>query len=219
MKYIVKVIFPAIIACIPAGAFCQTTSTGTMPQYLFPEFKPGRVLMKTGQTQTPEMNYNIVTEKMVFVRDTKYYDLTNPEMVDTIYLQECKFVPAGKAFYEILVNGKNDLFAEHKGDLLTAGKPVGYGGTSQVSSSNYISSVQFAGMQYNLPLPPDFLIKQSVIYWIRTGEEMSSFINEKQFLKLFPAESANLKSFIKENRIKIDHPEHIIKLVKYLNTF
>jgi len=218
MKYIAKVVFPAIIAGIPAGVFCQTTSTGAMPQYLYTEFKTSRVLMKAGQTQTPEMNYNIVTEKMVFVRDKKYYDLTNPEMVDTIYLQDGKFVPVGKACYEFLVKGKNDLFAEHKGDLLTAGKPVGYGGTSQVSSSNYISSVQLSGMQYNLPLPPDFLIKQSVIYWIRTGEEMSSFINEKQFLKLFPAESVKLKSFIKENRIRFDNPEHLVKLVKYLNS-
>jgi hypothetical protein len=218
MKYIARVIFMPMIAGISAGVFCQTTSMGAMPQYLFTEFKASRVLMKAGQTQTPEMNYNIVTEKMVFVRDKKYYDLTNPEMVDTIYLQDGKFVPVGKACYEFLVKGKNDLFAEHKGDLLTAGKPVGYGGTSQVSSSNYISSVQLSGMQYNLPLPPDFLIKQSVIYWIRTGEEMSSFINEKQFLKLFPAESVKLKSFIKENRIRFDNPEHLVKLVKYLNS-
>lgn len=218
MKYIPGVIFMSMIAGISAGAFCQTTSTGAMPQYLFTEFKASRVLMKAGQTQTPEMNYNVVTEKMVFVRDKKYYDLTNPEMVDTIYLQDGKFVPVGKAFYEFLVKGKNDLFAEHKGDLLPAGKPAGYGGTSQLASSDYLSSVQLSGRQYNLPLPPEYLIKQSDVYWIRTGEELSSFINEKQFLKLFPAESVKLKSFIKENRIRFDRPEHLVKLVKYLNS-
>lgn len=218
MKYTANIILTTIISVICAGAFCQTTSTGAMPQYLFTEFKTSRVLMRTGQIQSPEMNYNMVTEKMVFARDQKYYDLMNPEMVDTIYLQDKKFVPVGKVFYELLAKGKNELFAEYKGDMLTAGKPVGYGGTSQVSSSNYISSVQLSGMQYNLPLPPDYIIKQSVVFWVRNGEKLSSFISEKQFLKLFPEESVKLKSFIKEKRIKFDHPEHLAILMQYLNS-
>jgi len=48
-------------------------------------------------------------------------------MVDTVYLNDSKFVPEGKIFYEVLLSGPIDLFIQNKGDLMPAGKPVGYG--------------------------------------------------------------------------------------------
>jgi len=196
----------------------QTTSTGSMPQYLFHDFTTCDIKMKSGQTQTQEMNYNTITEKMVFTRDKKYYDLTNPEMVDTIILQNCRFVPAGKAFYEVLVSGPVSLFIQHKGDLMSAGKPVGYGGTSQVASANYINAIELDGLQVNLQLPSDYIVKSSPVYWIRKGDEWSSFNGEKQFLKIFPDKAVQIKGFIKENRIKFDKSENLIRLVKYCST-
>jgi hypothetical protein len=47
---------------------------------------------------------------------------------------------------------------------------------------------------------------------------MVSFENEKQFLKLFPEKSDQLKSYIKENRLKFEKQEHLIKLVKYCSS-
>ncbi|MCX6329757.1 MAG: hypothetical protein NTZ85_09650 [Bacteroidia bacterium] len=196
----------------------QATSSGSMPQYLFAEFTKCDIKMISGQTQTQEMNYNTVTEKMVFTRDKKYYDLTNPEMIDTIILQNCRFVPAGKAFYEVLVSGPLSLFLQHKGDLMTAGKPVGYGGTSQVASSNYINNIEMDGLQVNLQLPNNYIVNPSPVYWIRNENKWFSFNGEKQFLKIFPDKAVRIKGFIKENRIKFDKPGNLIRLVKYCST-
>lgn len=196
----------------------QTTSQGDMPQYLFSEFSGCEVLMKGGKINTPVMNYNTVTEKMVFLSNDKYYDMTNPEAVDTVVLNECKFIPVGKAFYEVLVTKPIALFIQHKGNLMSAGKPVGYGGTSQTASANYISNIELSGMQTNLALPKDFIVNPAPVYWIRTGEKWSDFTNEKQFISLFPDKAAQIKSFIKENRIKIDKPENLARLVRYVAT-
>ena len=196
----------------------QTTSKGDMPQYLFSEFAGSEVLMKSGVINTPVMNYNTVTEKMVFLNNDKYYDMTNPESVDTVILNECKFIPVGKAFYEVLVAKPIALFIQHKGNLMSAGKTVGYGGTSQVASATYISSIELSGIQTNLTLPDDYIVNPALIYWIRIGEKWSDFTNEKQFISLFPDKSAQIKSFIKENRIKIDKPENLIRLVRYVAT-
>jgi len=196
----------------------QSTSVGEMPQYLFSEFTKCDVIMKTGQINNTLMNYNIVTGKMVFLSNQKYYDLTNPEAVDSVMLNGCKFIPVGKSFFEVLVAKPIALFIEHKGNVLTAGKPVGYGGTSQVASSTYISSMELSGIQTNLPLPKDYIVNPATVYWIRRGENWADFTNEKQFLDLFPDKSAQIKSFIKENRIKIDKPENLIRLVRYVAT-
>lgn len=222
MKYAIKIISVSIIALLTSASTltleAQATSKGQMPQYLFGEFTGSEVLMKGGVTNTPVMNYNIVTEKMVFLSNEKYYDMTNPDAVDTVKLNGSKFVPVGKAFYEVLVSKPIALFIQHKGNLMSAGKPVGYGGTSQTASAKYISNIELSGIQTNLALPGDYIVNPAPIYWIRTGEKWSDFINEKQFISLFPDKASQIKSFIKENRIKIDKPENLARLVKYVAT-
>lgn len=216
-RILAKILLAAVFVVIPASLICQTTSDGSMPQYYFQNFTTGKVIMKNGQIQTPQMNYNTVTERMVFMRDDKYYDLTNPEMVDTIIIQDIKFVPVGKIFYEVLLSGPSTLFVQQKGSLLPAGQEVGYGGKSQLASAHYISNVELSSGRYNLPLPSDYLIKISPVYWIHKDGEMFSFINEKQFLNLYPDKADKIKDFIKANRIKIDRNEHLIKLVSFCN--
>lgn len=193
----------------------QTTADGSMPQYYFEKFSTGRIKMKTGQLQTANLNYNTVTERMVFIKDEKYYDLTNISMIDTVIIQHIAFIPVGNTYYEVLVADSTALLLQHKGEILPAGKPVGYGGTSQLASAVRLSSVELSGGRYNLPIPSDFIVNISPVYWIRENGEMLSFTNERQFLNLFSSKADRLKDFIKKNRIKMDRKEHVIKLVNY----
>lgn len=196
----------------------QSTSKGEMPQYLFPSFSKCNILMKTGQVNTAVINYNIVTEKMVFINNDKYYDMTNPEATDTVYINERKFVPVGKTFYEVLVNKPIALFIQHKGTLMSAGKTVGYGGTSQTASATYVSNLELQGLQYNLALPSDYIVNPSPVYWVQIGDSWHDFLNEKQFLNIFPDKTSELKTYIKQNKIKIDRPENLTRLVRYCAT-
>lgn len=205
----------ALFICFPGLVSGQTTSDGTMPQYLYEDFSKSTILMKSGQSQPAVMNYNTVTGMMVFINGDKYYDLINQQLIDTVYLQESRFVPAAKAFYEVLVTGPLACFIQHTGNLMPAGKQVGYGGTSQVASTDYITNINLSGGQYNLELPSDYIVRQSTIYWVRKGTEMLSFQNEKQLLKLFPDKADQVKSFIKENRLKIEKPENLARIIRY----
>jgi hypothetical protein len=186
-----------------------------MIQYLYPDFSQSVVIMKNGEKKTSVMNFNIVTEKMVFISDGKYYDLMNPEIIDTVYLNNKRFIPVGKVFYEILLSGPIALFIEHKGDLVEKGAPVGYGGTSQLAKSVYLTSFDAVGGSYNLELHENFEVKPAPVHWIRRNGEMLSFTNQKQYLLLFPDKADALKSFIKEFRLKFNSDEDLVKIVRY----
>jgi hypothetical protein len=195
----------------------QTISDGNSPQFLYPDFTSGTVKMKNGKSQIADLNYNTVSEKIVYEKDGKIFDLINTEMVDTIFLQDTKFVPVGKIFHEVLLVAPISLFVQHKGDLIPPGTPAGYGGTSQVSSTKMLTSVQLSGGYYNLKLPDDFQVKVDLVFWIRKDNTMNSFMNERQFVKYFPGKEALVKKFIKENRIKFNNPANMVKLVQYCN--
>jgi hypothetical protein len=195
----------------------QTSPDGSSPQFLFPDFTMGKVKMKNGNSQSIVLNYNTVSEKMVYEKDGNLYDMVNTEMMDTVFVQNSKFVPVGKVFYEVLLVAPISLFVQHKGELLSPGAPAGYGGTSQVSNTKLLSSIELSSGYYNLKLPADYIVKTDPVYWIRKDNIMYSFINEKQFLKIFPDKEGELKQFIKQNRIKFNKLSNLVSLVEHCN--
>jgi hypothetical protein len=195
----------------------QTESGDRLSQYLFPDFTNGIVKMKTGAGHNLKMNYNTVTEKMVFEKDGKLMDMTNIESVDTIYLQKKVFVPVNHVFHEVLLNAPVSLFVQHKSSLIEPGSPSGYGGTSQTSSIKNISSIRVAGGTYNLELPSDYTVNPSPLFWVRKNNTLSGFSNKRQFLKIFSGESDKIEKFMEQNHIKVENQNDLIKLVNYCN--
>lgn len=201
-----------------ASLQAQRNTDGSMPQYLYSAFSPAVVKMRNGTRNRALLNYNIVTEKMVYFKDEDYYDMISTELIDTVYLAGSKFIPVGKIFHEVLADGPIGFFIQHKGTLMSAGAPAGYGGTSQVSNTKSLTSVELSGMRYNLSLPSDFTVSLTPVFWIRIGEKYESFINERQFLRLFPEQEDKLKDFIKKSRVKFDKPATLAKLAIYCNS-
>jgi hypothetical protein len=191
----------------------QTEEFKDLPQYLFPEFSSCTLKMKAGNNLSILLNYNIVTGKMVFFQKNQVFDLVNPEMIDTAFINTKKFIPAGKVFYEVIMEKPAALFIEHKGKIQEPGKPAAYGGTSQVSSSNYISNLPNNSSVYNLKLPDEYNVKSEQVYWIIINSTKYNFVNERQFAKIFPGKEADIKAFVKKNKLKFENPEDVIKLV------
>lgn len=187
------------------------------PQYLFPVFTKGVVLMKTGSKNVGELNYNTVAQEIVFMEDGKQLAVDKPETIDTVFLQDRKFVPFEKAFYEVLLKAAITLFIQHKSNAISAGNPAAYGGKSQVSAVTNISYLISSGIIYHLKLPDDITISSYSVNWIRKNNTMYKFTNERQFLKIFPEKESEIKLYIKKNDINIKKRDDLIQVVIYCN--
>lgn len=193
----------------------QTKPDGSAPQFLFPEFSTGKVRLKNGNSQSIELNYNTVSEKMVYKKEEKLFDVVNTEIIDTVIIKERKFVPVAKVFYEVLLPAPVSLFVQYQGKIIPPGTVAGYGGTSQVSSTTNLSSVNLSMGYYNLKLPDDYTVRVHLIFWINKENNMFSYETEKQFLKLFPDKASELKEFIKKQKIKFDKPADQVLLIEH----
>jgi len=193
----------------------QTPQPDLRPQFLFRNFNNGKVIMKNGQVNEAMLNYNTLTEKMVFIQGNKYLDLTNLNMVDTVILDSHKFIPAGKFFYEVLFQGHISLFARHQGKL--KGRPGAYGKTSDASSNYYLSNISIRQGEGDLSLPQEYFVEPRTDYLVSKNNEWFEFYSEK-FLNIFPEKSTEIKNFIKENRIRTDKTEDLIRLVAWCNS-
>lgn len=206
------------LTCFAIQLKAQTDTLQNPGQYLFPEFTKSPVTMKTGRNIFLMLNYNIVTEKMVFIQKGQIYDMIIYATVDTVYMQGRKFIPVGKVFYEVTLEAPISLFIQHKGNIQSPPRPAAYGGTSEISSSTYINNISLGNDVYRLKNDPNLIIKPETVYWISINNSLSSFQNEKQLLNIIPDHSNEIKKYIKQNKLKFDNPNDVLKLIVYCNS-
>ena len=212
-----RAIFTVLLCAYAFFVSAQSGSSDKRSQYLFPDFDSCQVKMTSGTINNVIANYNTITEKMVFMRDGTPHDMTSITFVDTVTIRGRHFVPVDGAFYELLLDAPVALFIENKSDLVDPGQPSGYGGRSQTSAIDRISVIKDGDLFYNLEIPDEYTINPSPVFWIRKDSQMSSFLNKRQFLKIFPDQKDELEQFMKQNSLKMDDPEDVIRLVEFCN--
>lgn len=186
-------------------------------QYMFPDFSVGTVRMKSGEKVVLRLNYNVVTEKMVFIQKEKIYDMIDRSAIDTVYIHGRKFVPVARRFYEVLVNAQTSLFIQHKGDIRQPPRPAAFGGTSEVSSSTYIDNLNFGGDVFRMNRKADIIIDPDPLLWIRIDNTMKMVKNQRYLLRILSDKRNEIESYIRQNQLKIENPDHMIRIIRYYN--
>lgn len=206
------------LACIILNSAFGQKQTKTITHYLFPEFIQGKALMKKGKINEAPMNYNTLTEEMIFENNGVKLALAQLEAIDTVYVGDKKFVPINGKLFDLLYHSKFELFAEHKCKLNDPGKPAGYGTSSQLGAASTYSSYFSGNRVYEMTLPETLETNPYTVYYLRKDENLLKFVSLKFLLKEFPEKSGAAKKFIRENNVSYENPESVIKLVRFLET-
>lgn len=211
------VLFVILMAFIIPAKAQPTDSLLNLPNLLFPKFAWGIVKLKTGEKNKAMLNYNTVTQELVFMQKKDFLVLDNPQDIDTVFLWNKIFIPFDKAFYELAVMAPKTLFIQHKSYVEQPGVPTGFGAKSQTAGPTSVARYYGARGPIDLKLPKDFKVIDDTEYWIRKEDGMSSFDTKKRFLKIFPDKESELNRFIKDKKIDFEKPEKVVELVVYCN--
>jgi hypothetical protein len=176
--------------------------------------------MKDGIKNVLPLNFNSITEEMVFKGDTKVLAIAKGEieLVDTVYIKARKFVVLENKFVELLYKNGCELYAEHKCNVVAPGKPGPFGTTSQTSSTTTISSLYTGGSIYSLSLPEGYTTRPYIYYRIKKNGVLTKILNLRQLQKFYQDKKDLYKAYDKEHDLKFNDQESIAGLVKYLET-
>lgn len=186
--------------------------------YLFPQFTKGVILMKTGLKNEASLNFNSLTEEMIFENNGVKLALDKLDQVDTVYIAGRKFITVNGKFLELILHSSSDLFVEHKCKLNDPGTPAGYGGTSQTSATTTYSQILSGGQAYDLKLPESIETNPYVVYWIKKNGELIKFSSLNQLSKIFDEKSSDYKKYTKEHRVSFSNQQSLIDLVRFLGS-
>ena len=206
-----------IFFLLSISGFAQTKIV-EVSHYLFPQFTKGLVLMKSGIRNEASLNYNSITEEMIFDNRGTKLAMSQLNLVDTVFIQGRKFILFGGKFVELVYHSKYELYVQHKCSIKDPGKPSGYGGTSQTSATTTYSSYVTGGQFYEMKLPDGLETKLYVEYWLKKDGVPIKFINIRQLAKLFDDKAALFKDYVKKHAVKYTDQESIVALIKYMES-
>jgi len=189
-----------------------------LTHYLFPEFTNGVVLMKSGEKNEALLNYNSLTEEMIFDNQGQKLAIGQLELVDTVYIRGRKFFLLDNKFVELVYKSKSELYAEYKCTVKDPGKPAAYGGTSQTSATTTYSSFFAGGQVYELKLPEGYETRPFTYFWLKKDGKVNKFLSVRQLAKLYDEKENLLKTYQKTHEVKYDNRESILELIKFLDT-
>ena len=187
-------------------------------QFLFPKFVEGTLKMKEGTVMNQTLNFNILSGKLVYIKNGEILGLSNSSVVDTVYTGQRKFVPVEKQFYELLVSAPFVLFIQYSGSATIPPRRDSYGAISEAASVSTYKSMKVGDQFYTID-DQEIVIKKVNIYWLRINGNYQDFRDANQLIKIYPDFKIEIKDFIKKNKIKFSESTDVVKLIYYCNTF
>ena len=172
--------------------------------------------MKSGDITEQLVNYNLLTGEMIYQNNGKFLAIANPKDVDTVFIQNRKFVPVNDVFYEWLTGSEPALFEEFTGTIKEPGAETGFG-TTNASAASSLNSLVKSGGVYELKLPDQFKVIPSHNYWMRNAGKFYLVNNARQLVKLFPSKKQWIEDWIKANNTNFSKQKDVIALIKSLH--
>jgi hypothetical protein len=214
MKVAITVLLLGISVINVKSQYNQTI----ISHYLFTDFIQGQVKLKSGISQSSKLNYNSFTEEMVFERNGNKLALDNLETIDTVIIQDRKFIPVGNVFYEVLENSSMPLFIHHLCSVTSKGKPSGYGGYSETASIDAKAMIySSSGQVYEMILPSEYNVNPYSEYLLTKDNKYYKISDINSVIKIYPERKAAIKEFVKTHKISFKKSEDLKQLLIFCN--
>lgn len=188
--------------------------------YLFPEFTRGTILLMNGESHEAMLNYNALTEEMVFVHRGQNMALDDEiiQQIDTVFIKNRKFFRINDHFVELLHQGDTELFAEHRCrvTMKNQGKPAAFGGTSQTSSTTSYLPLNSERIFYQMVLPDEYETRPYIYYWLRKDGELNRFTNMRQLQRLYRNQRSAFNDFLKDHPVSLEDPDTVRRLIEHM---
>lgn len=183
-------------------------------QMLFENYSKGIVLMKNNSKTPAELNYDAGNQKMMFKNGSEEMLLTNVAQIDTVYIGNSKFIPAGSGYYEIIQIPNGLIGINWLLKNISQGYKNAFGVTQQAKVETLNTNQLNYGVYENQYTEVHKLANQNE-YCIFRDNVPLKFKNKKSLLKLFPGKENLIESYMKEKKTDMKNPKDVITLVNY----
>ncbi len=205
----------AILLCFQLTARSQNEG-GAEKGLLFPKFITGTVKMKTGETSSLPLNYDMINLAINYLENGQVMTISNPDDVDTVTINSAAFIPVNQKFYHVLLQAKMPLLASYKAKVTHLVTTAGKEGSNKEDQDEVSNTVSDAYV--NKRFQQNKAYSFGAEYWIRNGQVMNKIYNAKQLARLFPKSSDQILAFCRDKKIDFSKEEDVISAFNFATT-
>lgn len=205
-----------VIACLLCSVIIAQVTARPLTQYLFADFTEGSVLQRSGTVTKTTLNYNTLTQEMIFKQGEEFLALDRLQEIDTVFLNNRKFIPGNNMFYEVATQTPVALMIQHTSDIISQGSETGYG-KSQTTAVTNITDLKRGGRAYALSLPDEYSFKNKTAYFLKKDGNYIAINNIKDVKKVFAGKEVAIDDFAKKNDVSFKKPETVAALIVFCN--
>ncbi|MDF9828922.1 hypothetical protein M2133_000245 [Parabacteroides sp. PF5-6] len=187
---------------------------------LFGDFTQGSVVQKNRMVTKVPLNYDCINQEMHFIQGGEQLILDNLDRIESVTVGDRRFIPHANHFLEVIAFSDYTLYIDWKTKIANRGKK---GAMGQVTHGGTITQADVSLMRHEAPDFKDTnvyeVIPQNTYYLSVDGEKMKKFNTLKAFCKFFPQDKeASIREFVTAEKIDMQKPEHIYKLVRFISS-
>jgi hypothetical protein len=175
--------------------------------YLFSQFQPGKIELKTGvvPTNRPMLNYNLFLEKMLIRQSEEEYIMLEERGINTIWIGDHKFIyTLSHGYMEIILDGKAGVAEKTR---MVAIYELSNGTKYPLSVAD-IRTGQAKGTRYYYEDKQYFIVDAETHVHHGTTTVLS---------KIFSTNKSKIRSFVKKHKTDFKKKEDLLEIVAYCN--
>ncbi|GAB3919793.1 hypothetical protein [Mucilaginibacter myungsuensis] len=199
------------IALLAATVSCFAQAS----PYVFADFSNAKVIKKGG-TAAASMNYNTLTQEMVFMNGTDKAVL-DPTGIDTVILQGKKFIPVGKVYYQKYTDTKTPLYVQWANERTGRSNQQSANINKPMTGSDGGARPGISAADYDLKLKDGEGLQAANNFWLQKGGEFHKAGDKKDIIKVFPDKEQVIETFVKDNNTDFKKADDISKLISFLD--
>lgn len=184
-------------------------------RYQYPGFVAGRVVFRNDLYSERRLNYNYLLGEVEFIQARDTLTVINKKDIKYISVGQDTFY-YDKCYLKQIKSGTLKLALRDFIELKEIQNKDSYGIASSGGATTSYGSMPLDGNFYKLNANKDMVFQRTRQYYIKSPGSEFTIINRKNLLQLFPSRENEIKSFIKNNKIRFDKEDDILRLNDFL---
>jgi hypothetical protein len=186
--------------------------------FFYPQFTDGKVFFKNGSIAAAKMNYNNLTDQMLFINpkgDT--LALTDEKTIDFIALDKETFYYADGYVRLVTSNSVVKLVEKNVWEVADIRKMGSHNRPANTYAVSYMGKITDGlGRTYDLIQEEDLVLRKKPKYYFGDAYNHFTPASKKNLLSFFPKNENLLASYLKENKINFNQKTDLEKVAQFI---
>ena len=186
-------------------------------RYMYPEFKKGKVSFESNAYLGISLNYHYLNGEIEFLNRNDTLTISDKRDLVSVTIAEDTFY-YDNGFIYLIKSGQPTIGLKEAYEFKDYIRKDSYGSASSAGSNKSYTSITAAGSVQQLAADTDLIFRRTKTFYIQMPDGDFDLFNKKNICKVFSKNKEEIKLYLKNNNIKFDSQEDVLKLAEYLES-